>query len=61
MTLGEKIRIARMHKNISQQELGNIAETHQKNISKYEQNLVVPSATTLKKIADAGLPMRLDP
>ena len=30
-----------------------MAKTHQKNISKYEQDLVVPSAVTLKRIADA--------
>jgi transcriptional regulator with XRE-family HTH domain len=53
MTLGEKIKFARMHKKISQQDLSVTAETHQKNISKYEQDLVVPSATTLKRIADA--------
>ena len=53
MTLGEKIKFARMHKKVSQQELGEKAGTHQKNISKYEQDLVIPSATTLKKIADA--------
>lgn len=53
MTLGEKIKLARMQKKISQQELGDAAETHQKNVSKYEKDLVIPSAITLKKIADA--------
>ena len=53
MTLGEKIKIARMQKKISQQHLSEVAQTHQKNISKYEQNLVIPSAVTLKRIADA--------
>ncbi len=53
MTLGEKIKIYRLKKKFSQQDLGEIAETHQKNISKYEQDLVIPSAVTLKKIADA--------
>lgn len=52
MTLGEKIRIARTKKKMSQQELSEKAGTHQKNISKYEKDLVVPSATTLKVIAD---------
>ena len=37
---------------MSQQELSEKAGTHQKNISKYEKDLVVPSATTLKAIAD---------
>ena len=53
MNLGERIKISRQQKKMSQQDLGNSAETHQKNISKYEQNTVVPSAVTLKKIADA--------
>ena len=53
MTLGEKIKIFRLKKKFSQQNLGELTETHQKNISKYEQDLVIPSAVTLKKIADA--------
>jgi len=53
MTLGEKIRLTRTQRKISQQELGELATTHQKNISKYEKDLVAPSAITLKKIADA--------
>ena len=35
---------------MSQQDLGLIADTYQKNISKYEKDLVIPSATTLKKV-----------
>jgi transcriptional regulator with XRE-family HTH domain len=53
MTLGEKIKTARQRKKLSQQELGKLSSTHQKNISKYEQDLVVPSALTLKSIAEA--------
>jgi transcriptional regulator with XRE-family HTH domain len=53
MTLGEKIKFARIKKSISQLELSDKAGTHQKNISKYEKDAVIPSATTLKKIADA--------
>jgi transcriptional regulator with XRE-family HTH domain len=53
MTLGEKIKITRLNRKISQQELGRLANTHQKNISKYEQDMVTPSALTLKAIADA--------
>jgi transcriptional regulator with XRE-family HTH domain len=53
MTIGEKIKLVRAKKKISQQDLGDLAKTHQKNISKYEQDLVVPSAITLKAIADA--------
>jgi transcriptional regulator with XRE-family HTH domain len=53
MTLGEKIKIARSQKKLSQQELSEAVGIHQKNISKYEKDLVIPSATTLKSIADA--------
>ena len=52
MTVGEKIRMSRNKKKMSQQELSLKAGTHQKNISKYEKDLVVPSAITLKAIAD---------
>jgi transcriptional regulator with XRE-family HTH domain len=53
MTLGEKIKLTRMQKKLSQQQLADKAKIHQKNISKYESNDVVPSAITLKAIADA--------
>lgn len=53
MTLGEKIKLTRMQKKLSQQQLADKAGVHQKNISKYESNDVVPSALTLKAIADA--------
>jgi transcriptional regulator with XRE-family HTH domain len=53
MTLGEKIKIARLKVKLSQSQLSEVADTHQKNISKYEKDLVIPSAVTLKKIADA--------
>ena len=53
MTLGEKIRLARNKKKMSQLDLSEKAGTHQKNISKYEKDMVIPSATTLKAIADA--------
>ncbi len=52
MTLGERIKIARMQKKINQQALSNKANVHQKNISKYENNGVIPSAITLKNIAN---------
>ncbi len=53
MTLGEAIKLTRMQKKMSQQQLADKAEVHQKNISKYENNDVVPSAITLKAIADS--------
>ncbi len=52
MTLGERIKIVRIQKKINQQELAKDANVHQKNISKYETNGVIPSAMTLKSIAN---------
>lgn len=52
MILGEKIKIYRLKKKFSQQDLGELTETYQKKISKYEQDLVIPPAITLKKITD---------
>jgi len=53
MTLGEKVKYERQKQSLSQQQLADSADIHQKNISKYEKDLVTPSATILKKIADA--------
>jgi transcriptional regulator with XRE-family HTH domain len=47
------LKLARLEKKLSQQQLADMAGIHQKNISKYENNSVVPSATTLKGISDA--------
>lgn len=52
MTLGQKIKKARMQKKLSQSELAEAADVYQKNVSRYEQDTTVPSATALKKIAD---------
>ena len=53
MTLGENIKIVRMQKKMSQADLAKAANVHQKNISKYENDGVVPSALILKEIAKA--------
>lgn len=53
MTLGEKIKFTRNQRKMSQADLANEAGVHQKNISKYENDGVVPSATTLKAIASS--------
>ena len=53
MTLGDKIKTVRQLKKISQNELSELSGVMQKNISRYEQNSSIPSALTLKKIADA--------
>jgi transcriptional regulator with XRE-family HTH domain len=52
-TLGEKIRIERQKKGMSQIELAKTADVYQKNISRYENGTTDPSATALKKIANA--------
>jgi transcriptional regulator with XRE-family HTH domain len=53
MSLGERIKLVRMQKKMSQSELAKLAQVHQKNISKYENDGVVPSALTIKGIAQA--------
>ena len=53
MGLGEKIKLVRMQKKMSQSDLAKAADVHQKNISKYENDGVVPSALVLKEIAKA--------
>jgi transcriptional regulator with XRE-family HTH domain len=49
----ERIKLPRIRRKTSQPELAPMAEVHQKNISMYENGGVVPSALTLKAIADA--------
>ena len=51
--LGERIKIVRMQKKMSQADLASAANVHQKNISKYEGGGVVPSALILKEMARA--------
>ncbi len=51
--LGERIKIVRIQKKMSQADLANAAGVHQKNISKYEGGGVVPSALILKEMARA--------
>jgi len=51
MGLGEKIKLIRMKKKMSQSDLAKAAVVHQKNISKYENDGVVPSALVFKEIA----------
>ena len=52
MTLGERIKMIRIRRKLSQSDLARSAQVHQKNISKYENGGVIPSAVTLKSIAD---------
>ena len=51
MTLGERIRAARINKKIRQVELSGKIGVAQRMISEYENNKVVPSTEVLKKLA----------
>lgn len=51
MTLGEKIKYVRKKRKLSQSELADAANIYQKNISRYELGISIPSALVLKKIA----------
>jgi transcriptional regulator with XRE-family HTH domain len=53
MSLGMKIKELRKEQGLSQGALGRLAGIHEKLLSKYEHERVVPSADTLKKIATA--------
>ena len=53
MTLGEKIRRIRSEKGLSQVALEKISGVNSKLLSKYENERIVPTADTLKKIAEA--------
>lgn len=52
-TLGEKIRIGRQARDLSQEELAKKTSLHQESISRYEAGTSAPNTDTLKKIADA--------
>lgn len=53
MSLGAKIKGLRKEQGLSQGDLGKLAGIHEKLISKYENKRIVPTADTLKKIAQA--------
>ena len=53
LTLGDKIRLARVEKRLTQQQLADLLDTKQKSISRYEMNQVEPSIGALQKIAQA--------
>ena len=53
MNVGDKIRIARMNKGMTQEELGNALGVQKSAIAKYENGRVVNiKRSTLKKISD---------
>lgn len=49
----ERLRELRRQKNLSQEELGRLAEVHFTHISRYERGLSRPSSDTLKRLANA--------
>jgi transcriptional regulator with XRE-family HTH domain len=53
MTLGKKLRSLRAEKGLSQAALGEISGVNSKLLSKYENERIVPTADTLRKIAQA--------
>ncbi|HEU4402193.1 MAG TPA: helix-turn-helix transcriptional regulator [Candidatus Polarisedimenticolia bacterium] len=51
--LGERIRLYRKQRQLSQAELGCLTGSHPRLISKYENGEAAPSVDKLKKIAEA--------
>lgn len=52
MTLGDKIQQLRKNKGWSQEQLGAKLDTHQKHVSRYENNVNKPSAEILRKLSE---------
>lgn len=52
-TFGERLRLARKQKDLSQTELGKLAGLHYTNISRYERGTSQPNADALKRLAEA--------
>jgi transcriptional regulator with XRE-family HTH domain len=50
---GDNLKKIRIEKNVSQQELADLINTHSTHISRYERNLAAPSIDVVKKIAEA--------
>ena len=53
MTIGEKIRLTRQNKKMSQQELSEKSGVAYKSLSRYERGATIPPADAIKAIADA--------
>ena len=51
--LGKKIKLARIEKDLSQDQLAELIKAKQKSISRYETGAAVPSIETLEKVAKA--------
>lgn len=53
--LGKRIKLARIEKDLSQDQLAELIKAKQKSISRYETGVALPSLETLERIA-----LRLD-
>ena len=53
MTIGERIRICRKEKNLTQKQLGELSGIAEPTIRRYELGKLNPKPKTIKKIADA--------
>lgn len=51
LSLGEKISLLRNRKGYSKKRLGELIDIHWTNISKYENNKILPSVDALRKLA----------
>ena len=49
----ERLRTLRKQKNLSQTELGKLADLHYTHIGRFERGISRPSGDTLKRLADA--------
>ena len=52
MSIGERIQLTRKIKNLSQAELGELIESSQKQVSKYERNILLPPTEKIIKICE---------
>ena len=52
MSLGEKIKLIRKSKNLTQNELGKLLNVSFQAVSKWEKNLSQPDIETIKKICE---------
>lgn len=49
--LGKKIKLARVEKDMTQEQLADAIKAKQKSISRYETGISIPSLETLEKIS----------
>jgi len=49
---GERLRILRLQKNLSQKDVARLASVHHMHYGRYERGLTVPTAEVLRRLAD---------